>query len=70
MFYQKNMEKRNKKTMKQRTCDKCKKVIESKQDYIKCCQYHWVDNYHSELNHVGDLCLECMDLIIGIKETK
>lgn len=48
--------------MKVRLCDKCKKNIEGK--FIKCCESEMI-NKEQRLIHIGDLCLDCWDLIRG-----
>ena len=49
------------KEMKIRLCDKCKKEIKGK--FIKCCE-SYMENKQQKLNHIGDLCLICWELII------
>lgn len=48
--------------MKIRLCDKCGHKIEGK--FIKCCESK-IENQKLILNHIGDLCPNCWDKIMG-----
>lgn len=62
MLFNENRER----TMKQRTCDKCHKVIESGTDYYKVAKLtHNENKKNYTLFHAGDICPPCWE---GIKK--
>lgn len=48
--------------MKIRTCDKCKKEIESHEKYLKIVEQVW-DGKAIKQNHVSGLCIKCWEQI-------
>lgn len=46
--------------MKIRLCNRCKKEITVKANFIMCQEVSW-DNRLMKVNRVGDLCLNCWE---------
>ena len=46
--------------MKLRLCDRCNGKIEGK--FIKCCESEMISQTQ-KLKHIGDLCLNCWNII-------
>jgi hypothetical protein len=49
--------------MKKRTCDRCKKVIENKDSYLKVSEAK-MNKGIQRLNHKGDICFSCWEKLI------
>ena len=54
---------------KERTCDSCNKVIEKRNEYIRCTKVYWVNDIdkYASLKYLGfgDLCMECFNKLMN-----
>jgi len=55
--------------VKERSCDRCGTIITRGEDYYKVCLLEHEEKLQ-KLNHAGDLCKNCWNLIlsVGVKE--